>query len=127
MNRFIRMSDAEDDPMAELRERMKNDPNFNPSSDPRMMEALENAIPKPLRDMPVATERLIVAFKDATQGVDALENLDEAAKMVGDEKMISSPQSKWFQQGMPAETYSKSTKASLLSALKKKHPEVKTK
>ena len=124
--RPLQMSDVEDDPIAELRKKMQSDPNFDPSKDPRMMEALESMIPQELRDMPMAVERLIVAFKDATSGVDAVTNIDEAAKMFGSESLISSPQSKWFQGGAQDETYSESSKKDLLQKLKAAHPEVPT-
>ena len=120
----LRMASVEDDPLEELKRKMKEDPNFDPSKDPRMAEALESMIPKELRDMPMAVERLIVAFKDATGGVDAVENLDDAAKMFGTENLISSPQSKWFQGGAADEGYSESNKKDLLQKLKAAHPEV---
>lgn len=121
----VRMASVEDDPLEELKKKMKADPNFDPTKDPRMMEALESTIPKELRDMPMAVERLIVAFKDATSGVDAVDNIDDAAKMFGTENLISSPQSKWFQGGSKDEDgYSESNKKDLLQKLKAAHPEV---
>lgn len=118
------MSDG-DDPMAELRKKMAENPNFDPSSDPRLMEALENSVPAPIRELPLAVERLIVAFKDAMSGTEGVSDLDASSQLINNEQFISSPQSKWFQQGQPEETYSESVKKSLLSSLQKAHPEVK--
>ena len=122
---ILKMSDEETDPLKDLRDRMASDPNFDPSSDPKFMEALEATLPEALREMPIAIERLNVSFKNAISGTDAVENLDEAVKVFKDEKFISSPQSKWFQAGSPDESYSESTKKSLLNSLLQKHPEVK--
>jgi hypothetical protein len=121
----LRMSEVEDDPLAELRKKLKENPNFDYTKDPKMMEALESAIPQELRDMPMAIERLVVAFKDATSGVDSVANLDDAAKMFGSESLISSPQSTWFKEGAKMdETYSESTKKDLLQKLKSDYPQV---
>ena len=125
ITKALKMSSSEEDPLEELKRRMQQDPNFNPATDPRMAEALEAAVPSELRDIPLAVERLIVAFRDATTGVDAVENLDESAKMFTDEKFISTPQSKWFKEGAPKEEYSSSTKSSLRDKLTRNHPEVK--
>jgi len=125
-NNILKMSDEEmSDPLKDLRDRMASDPNFDPTSDPKFMEALESTLPEALREMPIAIERLNVSFKNAISGTDAVENLDEAVKVFKDEKFISSPQSKWFQAGSPDESYSESTKKSLLNSLLQKHPEVK--
>lgn len=123
---ILKMSDAaEEDPFKDLREKMASDPNFDPSSDPKFMEALEATLPESLREMPIAIERLNVSFKNAISGTDSVENLDEAVKVFKDEKFISSPQSKWFQAGSPDESFSESTKKSLFNSLSQKHPEVK--
>jgi hypothetical protein len=124
-NFILKMSDAAEDPLKDLRERMASDPSFDPRSDPRMMEALESVLPESLREMPLALERLNVAFKNAMTGTEAVENLDESVKMFKDEKFISSPQSKWFREGAVTETFSETTKKNLLQSLQQQHPEVK--
>ena len=101
-----------------LQQRMKYNFPLRMSSTPQD----EESIPSTVSDLPLAIERLAVAFKDSTTGPQAVEDLDQSAKMFPNEKFISSPQSKWFQQNSPDENYSEETKAKLLQSLQAAYP-----
>ena len=60
------------------------------------MQVLEQQVPAELREASNAIERLKVAIKDASEGTEAVENLDEAAAKYTSNELISSPQSEWY-------------------------------
>jgi hypothetical protein len=86
-------------------------------------------IPSEYREFANAMERLKVAFGDATSGVDSLENLDDLAGIAADTKiaeLLSSPQSKYFQDGAQDEEIPFDGEATkdLLADVQRDFPEV---
>mmetsp|Transcript_15394 Transcript_15394/g.14759 ORF Transcript_15394/g.14759 Transcript_15394/m.14759 type:complete len:162 (-) Transcript_15394:231-716(-) len=126
----LKMSDeGGPDPMQAIRDRMAQDPSFDPLQDPQTMQELENMIPGEYREFANAMERLKVAFDDATAGVDGLENLDDLASVAADTKiaeLLSSPQSKYFQDGAQDEQIPFDGEATkdLLADVQRDFPEV---
>ena len=101
-----------------------SDPSYNPATDPDYSRLMSSLVPTELRDISGALERLKVAFKDATTGVDAVTDLDNIAAQFSDKKdVISSPTSKWMKSGFPDEPASESKLSDLLTKLKKDFPE----
>jgi hypothetical protein len=113
------------DPLEAIRAKMKADPSYDPMKDPEAMRVLESKLPPQFREFPNAIQRLRVAITDATTGVEAVDNLDARAADFPDKKeLISSPQSEWFQSGLPTAEFNAKEKAELLEKLKKSHPNV---
>jgi len=91
------------------------------------MQVLEQQVPQELREASNAIERMRVAINDASEGTEAVENLDAAAGKYTTAELISSPQSEWFKGGQPNETdgaFSEAKKAELLEEMKKAYPDV---
>ena len=59
------------------------------------MQVLEQQVPIELREASNAIERMKVAIKDASEGTEAVENLDAAASKYTTAELISSPTSEW--------------------------------
>ena len=115
------------DPLGAIKARMASDPNYDPLKDPEALRQIEALIPSELRDLSNAFARLEVAFKDATSGVDAVDNLDKrAADFPNKTELISSPQSNWFKSGLPADDapFSSKKKDEAFEKLRKDYPEV---
>lgn len=120
------------DPLDAIRAKMASDPSYNPMQDQQAMQILESKIPSEVRDVSNAVERLRVAIKDATEGTDAINDLDGSAAKFGGQGeggagLISSPQSAWFKEGQPNEkdgSFSQSRKDELMAKLKSAYPEV---
>ena len=101
-----------------------SDPSYNPTTDPDYSRLMSSLVPTELREISGALERLKVAFKDATTGVDAVADLDNIAAQFSDKKeVISSPTSNWMKSGFPDEVASESKLSDLLDKLKKDFPE----
>ena len=123
---FLSLRMAED-PMAAIKAKMAADPNYDPMKDPEAISKIESMIPSELRDLSNAVARLEVAFKDATTGVDAVDNLDKrAAEFPNKNELISSPNSQWFKAGQPADNvpFSSSKKDAAFEKLRQEYPEV---
>eukprot|EP01039_Chlorochromonas_danica_P003942 gene3942-4313_t len=122
----LHMSTNEEDPMEAIRAKMKANPNYDPTKDPEAMRALESEITGPLREFPNAIQRLRVAYQDVTSGLDPIDDLDARVSAMGaDSKgLISSPQSTWLKEGMPAEKVDKAKKQALREKLRKEFPQV---
>jgi len=120
------MSDAGENPAIDaIRQKMAADKDYNPMADPQAMQVLESLIPQEMKDIPNAIERLKVAFKDATEGTDALADIDGAAAGFTDKKsLISTPTSDWMKGGMSPAGYDESKKNELKDKVQKANPGV---
>lgn len=121
---------AIDDPNLDaIRAKMQADPNYNPMTDPEAAAALDSLIPDYLKEIPNSIERLNVAFKDATTGAEAIEDLDKfAASFENKRELISSPQSDFFMNGMKVDSSaagdSEAELEELLKKLQKEYPDI---
>jgi hypothetical protein len=121
---------AENNPLDEIKAKMKANPNYNPMTDPQAAAALDLMIPDYLKELPNAMERLSVAFKDATTGADAIGDIDKVAESFENKReLISSPQSEFFRSGMQAPSGGSGDDVaaeieSLVSKLRQQYPEV---
>ena len=106
-----------EDPLDAIRAKVAADPSYNPMADPEAMKVLESYIPDALREIPNAINRLKVSYKDNTQG--EMSSLNAAVKDLDFENKISSPTSKWFQNGRPNPGFSASKKKELFEAVLK--------
>lgn len=123
---FLSLRMAED-PMAAIKAKMAADPNYDPMKDPEAVSKIESMIPAELRDLSNAIARLEVAFKDSTSGADAVDDLDKrSADFPNKNDLISSPNSKWFKSGQPADDvpFSSSKKEAAFDKLRQEYPEV---
>lgn len=101
-------------------------PGYNPQQDPEYQSLMAQALPADLRDINGAIERLSVAFKDATSGVDAVTvDLDSIAATFDKKELISSPTSDWAKGGFVEDgtPYSASREEELYQKMKAKYPE----
>jgi len=118
---------ADADPMAAIRAKMAQDPNYDPMKDPEAMQTLEQMIPPEMREIPNSVERLKVAFTDATSGPDSktLSELESIAASFDTKELIQSPNSEWFKNGMPdGEATDEAKLQSLYDELKAANPDV---
>mmetsp|Transcript_85413 Transcript_85413/g.167133 ORF Transcript_85413/g.167133 Transcript_85413/m.167133 type:complete len:160 (-) Transcript_85413:14-493(-) len=118
---------ASEDAIASLRAKMEADPNYNPMTDPQAASLIDEILPDYLKELPHAIERLSVAFKDATTGPDAAEDIDAIAASVPNKlELISSPQSDFFKNGMKldGDEPDSSELESALQSLRQKYPQV---
>lgn len=124
-NKSLRMSTPED-PMAAIRAKMAANPNYNPMTDPEAAGSLEAMIPTEYRDVLNALERFRVALVDADQGPESLKAIDDAARSMNINEIISSPTSKWIKDGRPKPDvpFSESTAAGLVEKVKAEFPQV---
>lgn len=110
-----------------IKAKMAADPNYDPMKDPEAMSTIESMIPDSLRELSGSLARLEVAFKDADanlEGTDA--TLNKAAEgFVNKKELVSSPNSQWFKDGLPAASFDSAKKEELEKALASKYPEVK--
>lgn len=94
---MIMASSPADDPLAAIRAKMQENPNYNPLTDPEAAAALETLVPDHMKEIPNAIERLKAAFQDATTGANAIADLDAVAAGITNKRdLISSPQSDLF-------------------------------
>lgn len=124
----VRMA-SEDPNIDAIRAKMQADPNYNPMTDPHAAEVLDSLIPDYLKEIPNSIERLNVAFKDATSGAEAIDDLDKfAASFENKRELISSPQSDFFLNGMKVDASgagdSEAELEELLKKLQQQYPDI---